>query len=573
MPTVPTSVVALLAAGCLLLGTSSAQTQPNLLILVGDDLSPELVGCYGGTNPVPTPNLDQIANQGVRFTRAYADPICSPTRASLLTGRHGFRTGIDTTIFANMSGLPLAETTLPEALATTGYAAAAIGKWHVGGNQGPLSPNLHGWPHFAGFLDGGIPNYWSWPKVVDGVATTCTNYATTDQVDDALAWIGTQTQPWVLMLNFAAPHAPYHAPPAALHTQDLSGLTPATAPRAYYRAMVESMDTEIGRLLAGIALQLPNTNIVFVGDNGTAREVADPAHNPSHAKGSVYEGGCRVPLIISGPCVTQPARAYDDVVNVLDLFPTMLELCGTSAAATVPPGTVLDGVSLTPALRFVPGPVRPFAYVEEWGTGFGDGIAAIGPQYKLLRFSGGGTYQHEELYDLLADPDEQTDLLRQPGTPAITAAHSQLQQSLDQLRLRGYALRIGTGCQASNGIADLMTYRTSPPQLGGFYPVTPYGGSTNGSPCITVFGWSDTVYNGHVLPLELSAFGMPGCNLLTSIDAMLFVGGVGQTFSLGIPNQPAFLWGQFHLQSFVVEPGVNATGVVVSNALRCTIGQ
>src|SRR5207244_1770632 len=110
---------------------------------------------------------------------------------------------------------------------------------------GSLTPNLFGWPHFAGVIDSGILDYYQWPKVVDGAISTTNRYATIDQVDDALAWIQGRTGPWLLVLSFFAPHTPFHSPPPDLHTQNLSGLDPVTNPVPFHRAMVEAMDHEI----------------------------------------------------------------------------------------------------------------------------------------------------------------------------------------------------------------------------------------------------------------------------------------------------------------------------------------
>src|SRR6185503_3037006 len=186
--------------------------------------------------------------------------------------------------------LSASEFTLPEAFAANaalGYQVAQFGKWHL--NNLPASPNnIGGWPHFAGSLVGALANYTNWTKNVNGTSTpNYTAYATSDVVDDAIAWIQTQgSRPWFAWVAFNAPHAPLHKPPNALcpHYTTLSGtqMDINRNPRSYFEAMVEAMDTEIGRLLA--AVNRTNTHIIFIGDNGTANQVIQPPYSTMKAK-------------------------------------------------------------------------------------------------------------------------------------------------------------------------------------------------------------------------------------------------------------------------------------------------
>ncbi len=338
--------------------------RPNVLLLVADDLGTDHVGCYGeGADPPPTPVLDALAAQGVRFTSAWGYPACSPTRAVLQSGRYGFRTGVGSSVFESSAGangpLPLAETTIPEMLdrGHSGYLHAALGKWHIGTSAvgGDLAPNAAGYLHY-----GGAPSnlyapdtYFAFRKVVNGVPVQVARYATTDEVDGAL-WLATHVpEPWFLQVAFHAPHEPFHAPPPHLHTQDLSGAgPPALDPRPYYRASVEALDREIGRLLAGLGDVAERTVVVFVADNGTPREVVVPPHAPDHAKLTLFEGGVRVPMIVAGPPVAQPGATCDALVHVADVFATVAELAGVDLAspAVIPPGVSLDSLSLVPHL-------------------------------------------------------------------------------------------------------------------------------------------------------------------------------------------------------------------------------
>lgn len=378
----------------------------NVLILVADDLGVDILSSYGmGAQVPPTPVLDVLASNGVRFVNAYASPVCSPTRACLMTGRYGFRTGVGTVVQPEDTViLPDTEVTIPEMLdlgTAGGVAHAAFGKWHLGSDvvDGLLAPNVAGWSHFAGSLynlnKGASVAYDNWEKVVDGVAAQTTVYATTDTVDSALSWLASAPEPWVAYVAFNAPHSPFHEPPAGLFTLDLSGAgDPAVDPRPYYEAMVEAMDTEIGRLLIGIdPAVLSRTTTVFLGDNGTPGTTTLAPFDPGHAKGTVFEGGTNVPLIIVGPAVQQPGTTSNAFVHAVDVFATVAELSGVDVAATLP-GLTLDSISMVPYLVdsnthgkrprsfaefFTPNPVGmwpPFLCQEDKGSG-GPGAVSL----------------------------------------------------------------------------------------------------------------------------------------------------------------------------------------------------
>jgi len=392
----------------------------NILLIIADDYGADSSSLYNSTHSgaslPPTPNLEALARSGVVFRHAYANPLCSPTRACIMTGRHAFRTGVGDVIAGSSSAvLTAAEFTLPEAFAANsglGYACAQFGKWHLA--NGPNAPRtVGGWPHFAGSIPGGIADYTNWTKTVNGVSTSnYTTYATTDVVDDAIAWIQARgSGPWFAWVAFNAGHTPLHKPPNALHRYDsLPGTQPHinANPRLYYEAMIEAMDTEIGRLLN--AVNRTHTHVLFVGDNGTDTRVIQPPYTSGRAKNTLYEGGIKVPLIIAGPAVVHPGRTNDTPAHVTDLFATILEMAGIAVAATVPASIPLDSRSLLPALQGVTDTTRR-VYVELFNTNTPaaeDGRILRNAQFKLLRFTTSGT---EEFYDLAADPAEQTNLL------------------------------------------------------------------------------------------------------------------------------------------------------------------
>lgn len=567
----PHAPLALALASAFWLPALVAQSPHNVLVVVADDLGPEMLGCYGGVSPATTPVLDRLASTGLRFRRAYATPLCSPSRAALLTGRYGFRTGVTASLYPRQQGLPLAELTLPEALSLIATPSALFGKWHLGDANGDQSPNAAGWPHFAGFLQGGVADYFAWPRVVDGVAAPSTNYATSQQVDDALAWIGRQSKPWLAMVSFAAPHSPFHAPPAHLHTENLQGLDPQEQQRAFYRAMVQALDAEIGRLLTGLGSARADTVVVFVGDNGTPREVTRAAFGPPRQKGTLYEGGVRVPLIVQGPAVTTASRVCDELVGIADLFPTLLELRGASLATLLPPGVPYDGVSFLPLLRGQPGPLRVSVYTEITRAGLGDGWAMVQANHKFLRFTGGGAAPHDELYDLAVDPTEQLDLLAQPGTPALAALAERFGDAIFALRRQGSALRFGSGCAGTAGIPRLQTWGV--PTLGDPLYFRTDQGTAGTAFSITILGASRTSHMGMPLPLDLGSAGMPGCALQAGLDVVAHVGVLGSPGSLPIPADPGLTGARLYLQSFVTAPGVNRLGFVASPPLGCRVGE
>lgn len=340
--------------------THAPPDPPNVLVIVADDLGVDMVPAYGVGSDYPhLPTIDGLVADGMMFHNVWASPTCSPTRATIQTGRYGFRTGIGsivdlaTSFGQTVDGLPLEEITLPEMLdagTKQRYAHAAIGKWHLGsvGLGGPLAPNVAGYDHFAGILSnfGATATYFEWPRVVDGAVVTSTTYATTQNVDDALAFIRSAPEPWFCHLAFSAPHAPFHEPPAELHGVDLS----VGGARAKYKAMVQAMDTEMGRLFDSISPPtLGRTNVMFLGDNGTPGPVVPPNVDGTKAKGTLFEGGVRVPLIVTGPAVAQPGSTSSQLVHTVDLFATIADLAGVDLAATYPDVT-FDAISFAPLL-------------------------------------------------------------------------------------------------------------------------------------------------------------------------------------------------------------------------------
>ena len=415
----------------------------NVLIIIADDLGVDVLQSYGeGSTFPPTPTIDMLRDTGVLFRNAWSDPVCSSTRATIQTGRYGFRTGVgDVVDETDPEGLPFSETIIPEVLDLNpqrGYTHAAIGKWHLtsGPQGGDEGPNLSGYAHFSGFLYGQFfpppLGYFHWPKTENGETSSTRVYATTDNVNEAIEWINDQGEsPWFMWLAFNAPHSPLHAPPDELHSYDLPDDPPDCL--LYYQAMVEALDTEVGRLFASIPTRaLERTNIIFLGDNGTPGQVTQPPFDPDRAKGTLYEGGINVPLIISGPQVTVPGSESAVLVNTTDLFATALEMMGVDVHASLPPDSVLDSLSLLPLLQGREFEPRLFVYAERFRDDQqtpSTGQTIGNDTFKLIRFA----LFPEEFYDLSVDPFETTDLLLGELDPVQQANYDELTSLLDDL--------------------------------------------------------------------------------------------------------------------------------------------
>lgn len=396
-----------------------------MILIVADDMGADQVAVYGGEDAPATPVLDGLAAAGVRFDQAWAATVCSPARACIQTGRFSFRTGVGNFVRPDSEtpALPLSEYTLPEVLdlGTGGlYSHAAIGKWHLGNLTvgAEMAPNLAGYSYFAGTL-GNLrhgDDYYAWNRVENGVEQFVTRYVTAQEVDDALAWIESVPEPWFCYLAFHAPHSPLHVPPAELGPIFVD----SRDNRAMYKAMITAMDSEIGRLLEELGERRVRTTVIFVGDNGTPRGVLPPSTPEYQAKFTLYEGGVRVPLIVSADWIEQPGRTVVDSVHAVDLFATVAEIAGASLDE-LPPEVEIDSVSLVPyLLKLSAQPARTFNFSERFipnggGPEFGFLCAAVrDDRYKLIASDRYPFHDGTTFYDLWADPDEAVDLLGGP---------------------------------------------------------------------------------------------------------------------------------------------------------------
>lgn len=436
--------------------------QRNVILLIADDLGTDYLGFYEDRqDTAATPNIRKLLKRGVRFTNAWSNPVCSATRAGILTGRYSFRTGVGG-IVGGQGGsgvLNTSEVTIPKLLNTykpNGIAKANIGKWHLQLAM-PVSnlnnPNLMGYDYFAGNFIGQLASYTNWTKVTNGVSATVTNYATTETANDAINWIKAQNnKPFFLWLAFNAPHAPYHLPPAGLHSYtNLSGTQQDINmnPKPYFKASLEALDHEIGRLFDSLQVrhQLDSTDLIFIGDNGNTMQTAQIA-NINRAKGTIYQYGVHVPFVISGPSVINPGRVSNALVNTADLFATILDLFGYTAWPTqIPANKPVDSKSILPILKDQSAEVRPWAFTEifKMTADADDGKAMRNKDYKLFQFDDG----HQEFYNLTADPGESKNLLN--GNLTATERSNYIYLCGEMSTLIG----VGAFCKASVATEDL----------------------------------------------------------------------------------------------------------------------
>jgi arylsulfatase A-like enzyme len=389
-----------------------AQSPPSFVILLADDLGVDGVGYMNAhPKPPPTPRLDQLASEGVVFRRAYVSPLCSPTRACMLTGLDAWRTGVGVNVTKNGAGLDLGSQTICHDLGD-GWRSVMLGKWHLSPESDAPDdpPRALGFDDYRGTwrnLSANHQTYWRWWKMIDQVEQPHHVYTTTDNIDDAVEELQTGTKPLFLVVSLNAPHAPWHEAPA-----HLASPPPTQSPPDLYLSAIEAMDTELGRLLDELAQSTyaASTWVFFMGDNGSPSEVVRPPMRPDRVKGSVYEGGIHVPLIVRGPTTTP--RVVDDLVQGTDLYATITELAGVHTGTP-------DSTSFVPVLRGEPG-TRDHAYLEMFGPWWAITPnwwkrAVVGQRWKLIEYAN----DPDELYDLSLDPQELRNALEH-GPGALT---------------------------------------------------------------------------------------------------------------------------------------------------------
>lgn len=431
----------LLGAGPVLAGEQAAPAKPNIVFILADDLGWSDLGCYGA-DLHETPNLDQFARESVRFTNAYAMSVCSPSRATLLTGKHAAR--LHFTIWAegaqeggpknrklrdgeSIWNLPTTETTLASYLHDAGYLTALVGKWHLGDWQ--HYPESHGFDVNIGGTNWGAPQTFWWPYSGRGrfgdeyryiphlEFGKAGEYLTDRLTDEALKVIDQAGgKPFFLYLAHHSVHTPIEAKPDDIAHFDAKLREGMNHRHAVYAAMTKNLDDNVGRVLTHLKERGldQNTLVIFASDNGgyvgldkaSGRDMPVTNNAPLRSgKGSLYEGGIRVPLMVRWRGTTAAGTTCEEPVILTDMLPTLL------AAAGLPPArTALDGCNLIPLLKN-PGSKLPrdalfFHYPHYYHTT--TPVSAIRARdWKLLEYF---EDNHVELFNLRDDPGEKHDL-------------------------------------------------------------------------------------------------------------------------------------------------------------------
>ena len=408
-----TVLLSILLATFMMTDAVFASEQPNILVILADDMGYGDISCYG-SKQIHTPNIDALADRGVKCNQAYvAMMVCAPSRAGIMTGRYPNRFGFEHNIMggnhkyrSDMIGLSLEESTIADRLKEAGYQTACIGKWHLGGTE-PYHPNSRGFDYYFGRFKG----HGYFPKVKDKsiyrqrkpVESIDFPYMTDWCTEETIQYIekvdpGT---PWFIYLAYDTPHTPLQA-----KEEDIAKFSHIkNRGRRIYCAMQHCMDQNIGRIIESLDKlgQLDNTLIVFLSDNGgtTGASINAPLRG---AKGTFLEGGLRVPMIYSWPNKFPQGVEYDPMVISLDLLPTFVAAAGSK----LPAKPEVDGVNLIPYLEEA-GRSRSSAGVPHDELYFRmtlRGAAYRDGDWKLVRVP----YSSPELYNLADDISERNNL-------------------------------------------------------------------------------------------------------------------------------------------------------------------
>lgn len=414
--------------------TIMAQNRPNIIVILADDLGYNDVG-FNGCKDIYTPQLDELATNGMIFTNGYVThPYCGPSRAGLLTGRYQARFGMEInpsySPYDLHMGLPLDETTFAKRLQEVGYRTGIIGKWHMGAAP-PFHPNNRGFDYFYGFLSGGhcyfpkgvntlvplinsknnLPHYSAneggyRPLVRNNGAGEFEEYLTTALSRDAAKFVKEESdKPFLLYLAYNAPHQPLEAPKETIEKYShIEGKA-----RRTYAAMIDKMDEGIGMVVDALkeSGEFDNTIIFFLSDNGGVaskghvKEIYSDNSPFRKGKGSMYEGGCHVPFIAHWPKGIAKPGKFEGLVSALDIAATAVAISGAEVSATQ-----LDGVNLVPFMKneMQGSPNQALFWRKQEGVGW----AVRTPDSKFLLEKPGG---EPELFDMANDPYESENII------------------------------------------------------------------------------------------------------------------------------------------------------------------
>ena len=378
---------------------ADVQKKPNILFILVDDMGWNDVG-YNGSE-IKTPNIDALAASGLRLDRAYAYPICSPTRAALMTGQNPIKFGVDGPMEVDAQ-LPANMTLLPEYLKEAGYKTLMVGKWHLGSPAGAM-PHNRGFDYFYGQLGGFFDFYTrvyfgglDWQR--NGVSVREDGYATHLQTDDAVRLIGAHEgdAPLFMYLSYNSPHTPLQYPPNSPY--DYAEIE--SPDRQVFAQMMTDLDTSIGRVVSALTDEnmRENTLLVFMSDNGGNIHAGASNGELRGSKGTALEGGVRVPAFISWPAKIPAAQNISAPIFVQDWMPTLLEIAGAE------PVEGLDGVSAWDRLLSK----TEIPNREPVVLGTSKSRATYDWPMKLIRKTDGS--EPDQLYNVVEDPFETQNL-------------------------------------------------------------------------------------------------------------------------------------------------------------------
>lgn len=399
-------------------------SKPNILLVIADDLGKDATPNYTEGNMKPNmPTLQSLMMSGITFDNAWSYSVCTPTRASILTGKYGVNSGV----LEVGDDISTSETSVQEYIDTnTGdaYATAIVGKWHLSNNA--TDPITMGIDYYSGLLNGGVQSYTNWNLVENGQTSTSTEYTTTKFTDLAIDWVEDQTKPWFLWLAYNAPHTPFHLAPTDLHTQGNLPTDQASIdanPTPYFISAIEAMDSELGRLLNSMSdEERANTIIIFIGDNGTPNQVAQSPYSSMRVKGSIYQGGVNVPMVVSGLGVNRMGVREDALIHTTDFFTTIANIAGVSIQQMNNSTSFYNLLSDTNADQ------REYVYTEKSNNGIS--YTVRNATYKFIKNSNGT----EELYNLIIDAYENSNLIGATLSAEATAAKIALGAEADRIR-------------------------------------------------------------------------------------------------------------------------------------------
>lgn len=434
---IPTFLFALLLSGCQdkifeterQIGNIAGKKlkHPNVLLVIADDVGLDAIPRYPeGIVKAKMPNLEKLMDNGVTFSNVWSFPMCSPTRASILTGKYAFRTGVISVFYPDVGTNHMSLQNLIAKETNNAYTTSVIGKWHV--SLEALGPNANGVDYYSGMLKG-QSDFYNWKHTSNGFSYQSHEYITTAFTDLAIDWINEQTKPWFCWLAYTAPHVPFHLPPDSLHSQGVlatDSTTIANNPLPYCLAMIESVDHEMGRLLDNIPPNVrANTIVIFLGDNGSNKRVIQSPYESYQGKASLYEGSVNVPMVISGPGVSRSDVMDESIINTTDLYATIAALCGAKVSAL----NDSDSYNFSHILT-KPGKVlRTFNYAEienfRWY-----GYTIRDDQYKYMHYDS----NQEGFFDLKNDPYEKKNLMANPLSTSVENRFKKLKKKVLDLR-------------------------------------------------------------------------------------------------------------------------------------------